>query len=239
MEPGPVAGVRGRCVRAECVTFSLLVPLRGHAERRARMWQSIWDTTTTTPLEVVFRLDDDDDETWSWAASLEPRPRIVRGPRFAGYGSLPRFFNEMARVATGDLLMCGNDDMIFTTPEWAAQYVAAARQFPDGLFDLGCMTYPAGVFPFSCVSKQTVERLGFLNDERLTYSDIFLRDVMARFGRAVLLPQVEIYHIGVEQEVDDQVLMAVKLDLHRHAADYWALHERCVTEAVETLRNAA
>lgn len=213
-------------------TLSLLVPLRGNPGRRDRLWTSLRETAPD--VELVIRLDDDDAETRAWALTLEPQPTIVTGARLHGYASLPRFFNEMAKVASGDLVMCGNDDMIFDTPGWEAQYLARANDYPDGVFDIGCMTYPAGAFPFSVVSRLLVRALGFLNDERLMYSDIFLRDVMGRFGRLLFLPDVLIKHEDPDHG-EDVIANAAKLQLHEHAGDYWTLHNRAVREAVTVL----
>lgn len=211
------------------MTLSLLVPMRGNPGRRERFWASL--RSTAPDVELVIRLDDDDAETAAWARALDPPPIVVIGPQLKGYASLPRFFNEMAAVATGDLLMCGNDDMIFETPGWDAHYLARANQYPDGVFDIGSMTYPAGAFPWSVVSRSVVQALGFLNDERLLYSDIFLRDVMGRFGRLLFLPDVAIAHDDPDHG-EDLVANAAKLDAHEHAGAYWTLHNRCVAEAV-------
>ncbi len=214
-------------------TLSLLVPLRGNPGRRDRFWSSL--RATAPNIELVIRLDDDDPETTAWARALSPQPIIVTGPRLNGYASLPRFFNEMAAVATGDLLMCGNDDMMFVTPKWHAHYLSRANQYPDGVFDLGCLTYPAGAFPFSVVSRQAVAALGFLNDERLLYSDIFLRDVMGHFGRLPFVSSVIIRHEDPDNG-HDTVALDAKFALHQQAGDYWTLHNRCVNEAVEKVR---
>lgn len=218
-------------------TLSLLVPVRGHEARRRRMWDSLVRTAWASPLELVLRVDDDEvgQETFDWAATLEPTPVILRGPRRDGYKSLPIFFNEMAAVASGDVLMCGNDDIEFMTPDWVEAILAHANRYPDGLFNIGTYTFPAGSFPFSCVSKRLVERLGFLNDERLVFSDIFLRDVAARLGRLVLLPDVIIMHVGTA----DADAFETKADVHANATAYWTLHEQCVAEAVAALRRAA
>lgn len=213
-------------------SLSLLVPMRGHPERRARFLES-FRRTVVGPVELVLKIDDDDVETLQWAKGLvHPWPVIVSGPRHDGYRSLPRYFNEMSRVATGDLLMCGNDDMEFITKDWAGDLLRMADRYPDGVFDLGIYTYPAGSFPFSCVSRAAVNAMGFLNDERLVFSDIFLRDVMMRFNRAVLLPDTVIMHVGV---ADDDALQ-VKDGVHAEAAAYWRLHERCVNEAARAIQ---
>lgn len=217
-------------------TLSLLVPLRGNPGRRQRMWSSL--RATAPDVELVLRLDDDDEDTAVWARALRPAPTIVVGPRLKGYASLPRFFNEMASAASGHLLMCGNDDMIFATPNWPAQYLARANHYPDGVFDIGCMTYPAGAFPFSVVSRRATQTLGFLNDERLLYSDIFLRDVMGRFNRLLFLPEVTVYHEDPDNG-EDAVALTAKFALHQNAGEYWRLHNRCVNEAVDALRAAA
>lgn len=238
-------------------TLSLLVPTRGQVARLSHMWRSYVETVGDgTNIELVFRIDDDDAETAAWmrgtATTVEAYPdrasafevmrtqrqalrrTVVSGKQHDGYISLPRFFNEMARHATGDLLMCGNDDMTFLTPEWPALLLQAANRFPDGIFDIGCYTYPASAFPFSVVSRRAVETLGFLNDERLVYSDIFLRDVMARFGRAVIAPEVVILHIGQANHDAN----AVKWHLHTNAVEYWERHHRAVDEAVARLKAA-
>lgn len=215
-------------------TFSLLVPLRGAPGRRDRLWASLC-ATSGEDVELVIRLDDDDDETLQWAQTLRPAPRIVIGRRMGGYASLPFFFNEMATVASGDLLMCGNDDMIFDTPNWPAHYLAMANRYPDGVFDIGCMTYPAGAYPFSCVSRLAVTALGFLNDERLTYSDIFLRDLMGRFRRLLFLPSVTIRHEDPDHG-EDPLALDTKYDLHLAAGAYWTKHNAAIAEAVLKLR---
>jgi hypothetical protein len=131
--------------------------------------------------------------------------------------------------------MCGNDDMVFMSEGWVTRFLATANAYPDGLFDIGGWTFPAGSFPWSVVSRDFVRRLGFLNDERLLYSDIFLRDVCAAFGRAIMVPEVSILHVGSAAK-DANV---AKWHLHTIADAYWALHARCVGEAVARLRAVA
>src|SRR5678809_1191337 len=98
--------------------------MRGGEDRRTRMWHSLYATTRGSPLQVVLRLDQDDPETLRWAQAAMPKPLIVIGPRRKGYESLPTFFNEMAGEARGDLLMCGNDDMVFCTRGWVDAFLA-------------------------------------------------------------------------------------------------------------------
>jgi hypothetical protein len=151
---------------------------------------------------------------------------------------MPTFFNELATAATGDVLMCGNDDMVFQTEDWATQILAVANQFPDGLFDLGVATHNETHFPFSTVSRRAVAALGFIWDPRIFWGDIYLRDMMAYFGRAVMLPHVRIDHDWAGHR-PDQVFRETRASKGRVESDprYWCdVHAPCVQEAVERLR---
>ena len=183
----------------------------------------------TVPVQVIVRADDDDADTIAWVRERTPYDLVV-GPAY-GYRGLPRYFNEMVTRVHPETtaIMCGNDDMRFETPDWAAMMCGATRRYPRGLFNLGVMTFPGGAFPFSCVSPKMVDALGRLNREDLVYSDIYLRDVHARLGCCELVPAVEILHIGYASAD----AMAVKEAVGR---DYWHHHAACVAEDVATLR---
>jgi hypothetical protein len=120
--------------------------------------------------------------------------RVLIGPRLDGYRSLPLFYNEMLHVASGDVLMVGNDDMIFKTIDWSSKILAKANEYPDGVFDIGVDTFNRGNFTFATVSRRAVDAMGFLYDPSIFWGDIFLRDVMAAFGRTPLLTSVRIDH---------------------------------------------
>jgi hypothetical protein len=140
--------------------------------------------------ELVFRVDEDDTETRKYLEGFN----VIVGPRLQGYRSLPLFFNELVAAATGDVLLCGNDDMVFKTSGWATKILKKANTFPDGIFDLGVSTHNETHFPFSIVSRRAVDTMGFLFDPQIFWGDIFLRDVMAYFGRSIMIPDVEILH---------------------------------------------
>jgi len=207
---------------------SVLVPTRNRADRLQRLIASFTETTDGA-AELVFRCDYDDPETYRAVAGF----RNMIGPQLDGYRSLPAFFNELAQIATGDVLMCGNDDMVFRTPGWPSIILAAANQYPDGLFDFGVTTHNATHFPFSIVSKTVVERLGFLWDPRIFWGDIFLRDVMGAFGRSLPLPAVDIAHEWMGNEAEQNTI-------YLRDPSYWSgTHAQAVAEAVAKLRSAA
>lgn len=215
--------------------ISVLVPTRGRVDRLQTMLDSYDATSTPGASELIFRIDDDDWDTWK---CLNKSNRfMIRGLRGRGYADLPKMFNQLSKLASGDLLMCGNDDMVFKTPGWDRRLQKVADNYPDGLFDLGVTTYNDTAIPFSCVSRQLVDRLGFLNDERLLYSDVYLRDVAQHFDRALLVPTIEIQHdwVGFGDGSEREEVRMKEDEVLRDRDTYWRLHEQCVQEAVVKL----
>lgn len=215
--------------------ISVLVPTR---QRPARLRRLLASFDVTTPdrasAEMVFRIDDDDTES---AAILAETPwTVVVGPRLQGYRSLPQFFEEMRAVATGDLFMTGNDDMVFQTPSWSWRVLDTANTYPDGIFALGVETYNAKNFPFAIISRQAVELMGRIHPPDVFWGDVYLRDVMAAFGRAIRVPDVTIDHEWIGH-TPDQVFHEAKQGERRNwNPAYWAHHQRLVDQTVATIR---
>lgn len=215
--------------------ISVLVPTRKRVPRLVTLMQSYDRTSDGATSELVYRCDEDDAETrWLLADKL-----TVVGPRLNGYRSVGTFFNEMLRLASGDVLMLGNDDMVFRTEGWAAMLLAEANKYPDGMFNLGVSTFNETHFPFSCVSRIAVERLGFLWDPRLAWGDVFLRDVFGAFGRCVMVPQVVIDHDWAGHAPDAVFNEGKQHELHGDAGYWDRVHAPAVNEAVMRLRGVA
>lgn len=213
---------------------SVLVPTRQRVERLRTLLTS-YERTAVGASELIFRADDDDRETRNFLLDYG-RHRVIVGRREQGYKSMPLFFNELLAASTGDVLMCGNDDMVFKTPSWDRWILDAANQFPDGVFDIGVMTHNEAHFPFSVVSRRATDAIGFLWDPRIFWGDIFLRDTMAAFGRCVMLPSVEIEHDWAGNR-PDQVFREADKDITRSDPTYWmGTHARAVNDAVHKLQ---
>lgn len=216
---------------------SVLVPTRKRPARLGIMLASYERTTRDVEgqSELVFRIDDDDDETYSLLSDY--RHLVIVGPRKQGYASMPDFYNEMAKFATGDVFMIGNDDMVFRTPGWAPIILGEAGKYPDGLFDFGVKTFNEDHYPFATVSRKAVDRLGFIWDPRIFWGDMFLRDVMAHFGRALPLTAVEIDHDWIGFHPDRTFDEADQQGIMRRDPTYWAgTHRTAVNEAIEKLQ---
>lgn len=214
---------------------SVLVPTRGRVARLRAMCDS-FNKTASGCSELVFRVDDDDTSSWNF---LRLAPWTVKiGPRLDGYRSLPHFFNELRLAADGDVLMTGNDDMVFRTRGWDAMMLEEANRYPDGLFDLGVETHNARNFPFAVISRWATDAMGFVHDARLFWGDVFLRDVMQAFDRSVPLVGVRVDHDWAGHAPDETFRDAHQEEPRWWDDTYWGMHRKCVGEAVEKLRKA-
>lgn len=219
--------------------ISVLIPTRHRTERLKTLFESFEATVDNiASAEFIFRIDDDDPETKQFLIDMsnEDRIKTVVGPRYQGYDSMPLFFNEMFRVATGDVLMCGNDDMIFRTVGWPEKLLEAANRFPDGIFDLGVRTHNEEHYPFSTISKRVVNHLGFIWDPRIFWGDIYLRDLMKWFDRTIMIPEVEIEHDWAGWK-PDKIFDEADKDIVRRFPNYWTeIHPVAVNDAINRLQ---
>ncbi len=216
--------------------ITVLIPTRNRTHRLRTLIDSYRETTmnSRSSSELLFRVDDDDEPTQNLLRDEGFRMRV--GPRLDGYTSLPFFFNELAAIADGDVLMLGNDDMVFRTSDWAARMLVAANQYPDGLFDLGVHTHNETHYPFATVSKVVRDRLGHVADPTIFWVDIYLRDIMAYFGRCSMVSDVAIDHDWAGF-APDQTFNEGHRNPVAGQPDYWTrIHPEAVKKAVASLQ---
>lgn len=222
--------------------ISVLIPTRHRVHRLETLLASFRRTVDeeSKAVELIFKVDDDDIATIEFLKKLvlpQESWQLVT-PRGGGYRDMPVFFNDMLSVATGDVFLCGNDDMVFQTVDWPEQILEVANAHPDGLFNIGVSTHNAGHWPFSIVSRKAVECLGFIWDPQIFWGDIFLRDVMAFFGRAIMLPSVTIDHDWAGYQ-PDKVFVETRDSKSEVEGNpqYWIdVHRPAVIQAIERLK---
>lgn len=215
--------------------LSVLIPTRHRTVMLQSLLLSYQHTVVDhSSVELVFRVDEDDLESQAFLA--DTHWRVLVGPRLQGYESLPVFFNEMLREMTGDVLMCGNDDMLFLTKDWNTLILQAANRYTDGLFNLGVVTFNETHFPFSIISKAAADAMGYVHHPAIFWGDIFLRDVMAAFGRSVLLNTVAIDHNWMGHRPDEVFVEANQSAYLQRDPHYWEKHSHLVADSVAKLR---
>lgn len=208
--------------------ISLLVPSRGRPDLLARLADSIADTASTERApgawELLVRLDEDDprrDEYLSYShhQALNPQTNIgcYVGPRTV----LSECWNELWRVARGDIFWHGGDDNVFRTPGWDELIRDAFP--PDRLAfvhgdDDGGKGFYLGTHGF--VSRAWTDTVGtfvppyFASD----YNDLWLNKVAEIIDRRVWVGSVHIEHLhpGFEKRPFDQT---DRDRIARHVAD--------------------
>lgn len=221
--------------------ISILIPSRGRVKFLDRTIKSIWDTSSSKgAVEILLRVDEDDKETINYLNNLKHLSsiQVVIGSRKEGYKSLPYFFNEIAKVAKGNPLMCCNDDVIFETKDWDKIIEEVAGYYYDGIFNIGVNTrLNREIFVFSVISKQWVEIVGYINDTRLFYSDVFLKDVSDALGRSIYLPDVIIEHDWKRTDVEIDYKCGIIKKTGEWTEEYKKIHNKVVFEVVRKLKS--
>ena len=77
-------------------------------------------------VEIVTRIDDDDPQAGKYMSSTTgTQMRVFIVGQCLGYSGVGVYYDECARVATGDVLLTWNDDMFSETPGWDVLYEKA------------------------------------------------------------------------------------------------------------------
>jgi hypothetical protein len=167
--------------------ISILLPTRGRPENVKRLLESIKTTAHKMP-EVVLYVDDDDP---SYDDFMAPEfAKIIRGPR----KTLSDYYNECAKVASGEILMQAGDDIIFRTRWWDATVALAFESHPDKFIfvhgDDGHFGDKFGTHGF--LHRKWMETVGYLVPPYFSadWGDTWLNEVANKLGRRVYLPFV-------------------------------------------------
>lgn len=168
--------------------ISILVPSRGRPEEFAQMQESV--RNVSRQVEILVALDEDDPELASYACESFTRKDIGER-RF-----LTQRWNELARMAAGDYLMLGNDDMRFDGPEWVDMLCEINPSKPAVIgFKAGAWTDNHFIFPILTRAGYAVQ--GFFVPESVVgiYADTWLYQVGKKSGCIHYLPDYEITHL--------------------------------------------
>lgn len=165
--------------------ISVIAPTRGRPDSVKRLVDSIRATSHAMP-EVIVYVDEDDETMRDEIEGVT----YLRGPRI----TLSQCWNEAAKIATGDILMVGADDIVFKTPQWDRMVISTFESCPDKLIlvhgDDGHWGKDFGTHPL--VHRKWYEAVGYLLPPYFVsdYGDTWLNEVANQLGRRVYLPFV-------------------------------------------------
>lgn len=116
---------------------SVILPSRRRPEKLRAALQSVIDTAVSPEnVELLVRLDSDDRDTLfllEEIAAVHEEIHFIVGPRYEGYASAGKFWNELARQARGDWCLTFNDDAIMLDPGWDEALLAYDPRLKENL----------------------------------------------------------------------------------------------------------
>jgi hypothetical protein len=218
--------------------ISVLIPTRKRGGWLTRMVQSM-RATRTGDVEAIVYIDDDDLSSVEVARMLGIKHKV--GPRIV----LSACWDELLPLASGEIFMQGNDDIIFRTPGWDRQVETAFVHCPDRILlvhgDDGAW-FEGKYGTHCCVHRRWIDAVGFFIAPWFSsdYGDTFLNWCADQLGRRRKLPYlVEHMHFSLGKADIDQTTSE---RLERHARDNpEALYEKLLPArltAVDKLRKA-
>ncbi|MEM7198341.1 MAG: glycosyltransferase family A protein, partial [Pseudomonadota bacterium] len=188
--------------------ISILTPTRERPVWLRRNIDSVNNTVINhDAVEVVLYVDDDDatlDEIKGIVAAYQARKaqsadsvdvQLVIGAR----QSVSKSWNWAAHNAKGDMLLMGNDDIIYETPGWDKAFGHVDQQFYDGIycFWMEDQINGAAHCAFPCISRRWYEELGYFAPTvfQFLYNDTWSFYIACALGRAFFLPEFVNRHL--------------------------------------------
>src|SRR6266487_3154917 len=152
-------------------------------------------STAAGPVQFVFRVDEDDPQ--ALPDDMDYRDVMVAaGPRAV----LSSLWNDAYRYSAGEIVMQGDDEVIFRTPGWDQLIEDAFSQVPDRIaFVHGRDGHqPDGTFgTLGFLHRRWPDAVGYVTPPYFScdYGDTWLNDVANELGRRVYLPEVMTEHM--------------------------------------------
>jgi len=180
--------------------FSILCPTRNRVSGAVRLANSIHETAHDKKcFEVWFYVDSDDPKRAEYEQKIgkagNSQVRLIVGPR----ESVSRTWNVAAKHCTGDVLLMGNDDLIYRTPGWDAVLERHLKQFTDDVyvawFNDGINGASHCAFPI--VSRKWYETLGYFTPGvfQFLFNDTWIMDVGRKVNRLHYIDEVLTEHM--------------------------------------------
>ena len=179
--------------------ISLLCPTRGRPDRAMQFLESVL-ATQTDDNEIIFGLQSDDARLDEYPSEIRSRA-IIFEPSSTVY-----YWNQMAKVAKGDMLTLIADDVIMRTPGWDLRFHEEAANYRDGIYLIttqdgrGKGEWPAQLpTPHPTISRKWFETLGYFTFPGLFhyYADTWNSSIARRLDRQINMYDIMWEHIKV------------------------------------------
>lgn len=197
--------------------ISVLIPSRGRADllrKNAPSWRH-------AGVELLVAIDDDDPmkEEYFYIQGI-----TIYVMKRHGYQNLHEYYNFLAKFATGDWLMLGNDDATMMTKNWNAIIEAEDPTSPQVL---NVWNERDNLFPI--ISRAWYEATGHFSMN--THADSWVQQTAELIDRTKYVPGIEIKHQG--EELNDETHQQVRAIVGQSSESYRRMSEERRKDAVK------
>ena len=192
------------------IKISILTPSRSRPSRLKTFILSVFKTSFLPErLEFLNYIDDDDPDIQLYKETEEEirkisHNKIVFKNFYQKPMSVSRSWNILASNCTGDIMIMGNDDLIYQTQNWDKILIEETRKFKDEIylmwFDDGVKKHNHANFPI--ISRKWYETLGYFTPGcfNFGFNDTWLFELGLNVKRAHYIDTVKISHNTFKQD---------------------------------------
>ena len=187
--------------------ISILCPSRERPKNLERFLININEYSSKhSRIELVVYVDNDDPLLSSYSNIYNNYQKsdnkinyklLIGEPK-----SVSKSWNDIAKIANGDIFIMGNDDCIFETKNWDKILDKEVAKFPDKIFVMwfndGLRAHMYGDFPI--VSRQWYNVLGYFTPGcfEFIFNDTWIIDIGRRVKRLHYIKKVKLTHLHVD-----------------------------------------
>lgn len=178
--------------------ISILSPTRNRPNNIRRLVDSIIDTVNDiNNIEFLVYIDDDDEA--SIPALQEVAEKIntnaIQGNKMVG----SQMYNELGKIAQGDIIMFAADDIVFKTKNWDKIVIDKFNEYEDKiLFIYGEDGFQHGrIGTHGFIHRFWIDIVGYVLPPKLAsaYTDEWITNLAERVDRKLYLSDLFIEHL--------------------------------------------
>ena len=220
--------------------ISILCPTRNRPQNLIRLVDSLVSTVSDIQnVELLVYIDDDDQESIPALSAIAERvnTNAVQGNKLIG----SQMYNELVKMAKGDIIMFAADDIVFGTPKWDVIVQQEFDKFEDKiLFVYGEDGFQHGrIGTHGFIHRHWVELLGYVLPPKLAsaYTDEWVTELADRAGRRCYMPNlvVEHMHPAVGKAPNDETYTK-RIEVAGNIGEYYKTLEPDRVRDAETLK---
>ena len=182
--------------------ISILTPTRNRPNNCDRFIKSLYETTQYTgTLELLFYVDSDDpakdiykeiEERWQnnfWRVEF-----VIGEPM-----SVSKSWNIIAEKSLGDIMIMGNDDLVYKTVRWDSKLMARLLELDNpyylSWFNDGINGNRHCAFPI--ITREWYDTLGYFSPGifNFGYNDTWVYDIAKRVGKLNYMDEILVEHL--------------------------------------------